>query len=132
MYIPPGFGTLFPYLLVSDAVGFVAFLKSAFAATELGRTTMSADRIANARIRIGTTSFMVGEAEGRAYPPMPTAFYLYVEDAHASMARAIAAGARQESPVGDMPYGDRQGGVRDPFGNIWWISQRLIHEPYDP
>jgi PhnB protein len=32
--------------------------------------------------------------------------------------------------VADMPYGDRQGGVEDPSGNIWWISQRLVEEPY--
>jgi PhnB protein len=32
--------------------------------------------------------------------------------------------------VADMPYGDRQGGVRDIAGNIWWVSQRLTAEPY--
>ena len=31
-----------------------------------------------------------------------------------------------------MPYGDRQGGVRDAHGNLWWISQRLVEEPYRP
>ena len=29
-----------------------------------------------------------------------------------------------------MPYGDRQGGIKDPCGNIWWLSQRLIPGPY--
>jgi len=37
-----------------------------------------------------------------------------------------------EIEVGDMPYGDRQGGVKDPHGNIWWISQRTLHDPYTP
>lgn len=32
----------------------------------------------------------------------------------------------------DRPYGDRQGGVKDLHGNIWWISQRTAHEPYAP
>jgi PhnB protein len=31
--------------------------------------------------------------------------------------------------VTDMPYGDRQGGVRNPSGNIWWVSQRLTAAP---
>jgi PhnB protein len=31
--------------------------------------------------------------------------------------------------VGDMPYGDTQGGARDTDGNIWWISQRLVEAP---
>ncbi len=26
---------------------------------------------------------------------------------------------------------DRQGGVTDPSGNIWWISTRVVQEPYD-
>ncbi|AIT05260.1 hypothetical protein MC45_01155 [Sphingomonas taxi] len=29
-----------------------------------------------------------------------------------------------------MPYGDRQGEVRDPAGNIWWVSQRTTADPY--
>ena len=39
-------------------------------------------------------------------------------------------GTALEMEAADMPYGDRQGGVRDPNGNIWWISQRVVHEPY--
>jgi len=31
----------------------------------------------------------------------------------------------------NMPYGDRQGGVRDPFGHIWWITTRIDQKPYD-
>lgn len=46
------------------------------------------------------------------------------------MAKAEQAGAEKIMEVGDMPYGDRQGGVRDPAGNIWWVSQRLTDEPY--
>jgi PhnB protein len=48
------------------------------------------------------------------------------------MERALSHGAALEMPVADMPYGDRQGGVRDRHGNIWWISQRLVEEPYSP
>ena len=33
--------------------------------------------------------------------------------------------------VADMDYGDRQGGVKDKAGNIWWLSQRLEDKPYD-
>lgn len=34
--------------------------------------------------------------------------------------------------VADRPYGDRQGGVRDAHGHLWWISQRLVDGPYTP
>ena len=61
---------------------------------------------------------------------MPSAYYIYVENSDQAMKQAMLAGATLEMEVFDMPYGDRQGGVRDPFGNIWWISQRLVDGPY--
>ena len=56
---------------------------------------------------------------------MPASYYLYVENADATVERALTCGATLEMPVGNMPYGDRQGGIRDSHGNIWWVSQRL-------
>ena len=131
MYIPPSFGTVTPYFFVEASDGFASFLVKAFGGTEVLRTTRPDGRIANVQVRIGTSTLMASEAGG-AYPPMPSACYLYVEDADASMRRALAAGATLEMAVADMPYGDRQGGVRDAWGNLWWISQRLVSAPYGP
>ena len=131
MNIPDGFGTVTPYFFVKDADGFASFLVKVFDGTEVLRTTRPDGRIANVQVRIGTSTLMASEAGG-AYPPMPCACYLYVEDADASMRRAMAEGATLEMAVADMPYGDRQGGVRDAWGNLWWISQRLVSAPYGP
>ena len=129
MYLPEGFGTMFPYIFARNAEQFIGFLKNAFDAEEMGRTVRE-NQIANARVRIGTTAFMVSDA-GEQIQPTQSAFYLYVENADATYAKALSCGASgMFSPV-EMPYGDRQGGVTDPFGNIWWISQRLVDKPYD-
>jgi PhnB protein len=95
------------------------------------RTRRADGRIANVQVVLGSSTVMVSEASER-YPPMRGAYYLYVEDALASMERALRHGAALEMEVADMPYGDRQGGVKDRHGNIWWISQRTVHEPYSP
>lgn len=129
MIVPQGFGTVAPYLFVNNAAAFGVFLEAAFGGEEVGRTTRPGNIIANLQIRIGSTTLMISEASDR-YPAMPSAFYIYVEDAVSSMSQAIAAGATSELEVMDMDYGDRQGGVRDPFGNIWWVSQRLVETPY--
>ena len=129
MYIPPGFSTITPYLFVKDAESFVEFLVNAFGGIEELRSLHPDGHVANVQVRVGTSTVMASEA-GDRYPPMPAAFYLYVEDADKTMAQAIAAGAVLEMAVGDMPYGDRQGGVRDPHRNIWWISQRLVKAAY--
>nr|WP_246756994.1 VOC family protein [Bradyrhizobium neotropicale] len=72
---------------------------------------------------------MLSEASEQ-FPASAAAFYLYVADADASMAKAERAGAEKIMDIADMPYGDRQGGVRDPSGNIWWVSQRTSAEAY--
>ncbi|MEY2397671.1 MAG: PhnB protein [Actinomycetota bacterium] len=61
---------------------------------------------------------------------MPTAspdgyLYVYVDDADATFARAVDAGAAViEEPV-YTPYGDRRAIVTDPFGNVFQIAHRL-------
>jgi len=72
---------------------------------------------------------MVSEASAD-FPAMPASYYLYVENADDAMQKAIAAGATKVMDVADMPYHDRQGGIKDQFGNLWWLSQRLIDGPY--
>ncbi len=129
MYIPAGFGTVTPYFFVANAERFVAFLVNGLGGKEVLRSARPDGRIANAQVVLGTSTVMVSESSSK-YPPMPASYYLYVEDADATMRSAIANGATVEMEVGDMPYGDRQGGVKDPHGNIWWVSQRIVHEPY--
>lgn len=129
MYIPPGFGTVTPYFFVNDAEGFVEFLVSGLGGARSVQTLRPDGKVANAQVALGTSTVMVSEATD-AYPPMSGAYYLYVGDADEAVRQALAHGASLEMAVADMPYGDRQGGVRDLWGNIWWISQRLVEEPY--
>lgn len=130
MYIPDGYGTVFPYLFVAGADAYAGFLARVFAADELGRTVLPDGRIANIRVRIGTSAFMISEASD-SMPATKAAHYVYVEDVDRTYEKALAAGAERIFEPADMPYLDRQGGVTDPAGNVWWISRRLVDEPYD-
>jgi PhnB protein len=131
MYVPPGFGSVTPYFFAKDAEHFIDFLVRGLGGSELGRHLRPDGRIANAQVKLGISTVMVSEASDK-YPPMSASYYLYVEDAHETMRMALAHGATVEMEVADMPYGDRQGGIRDLHGNIWWVSQRLVQEPYIP
>jgi PhnB protein len=128
MHLPPGFNTVTPYFFVTGAHGFIDFLVQGLGGREISRH-MNGDRIANAQVQLGTSTVMVSEASPD-YPAMQASYYLYVEEAASAMSRAVAAGATEIMAVMDMPYGDRQGGVRDPHGNLWWLSQRLVDGPY--
>ena len=50
--------------------------------------------------------------------------FVYVADANESYNKAIAAGAATITPLSSQPYG-LSGGVIDPFGNTWWITQHI-------
>ena len=129
MIVPDGFGTVAPYVFVDDASAFGEFLAAAFGGEETVRSETPDGRVANLQVRIGTITLMASDATP-SFPAMPSSFYIYVENADATMARAVAAGGTKIMDVDDMSYGDRQGGIRDPFGNLWWISQRLVDKPY--
>ena len=130
-YRPQGFHTLNAYLFVADPKTFIAFLENAFYATELNRTTnKKTGEIANSILRIGDSCFMVSQARGE-FEGMRTSFYLYVNDVDALYQNALAEGAESVMPPADMEYEDRQAGVKDPAGNYWWISKRLVEKGYD-
>ena len=56
---------------------------------------------------------------------MPTRFYLYGPNADASYRRALEAGATSIHEPRDQPFGDRMGGVKDVFGNEWYLATRI-------
>ena len=129
MYIPPGFTTVFPYIFAENAHAYLDFLGAGLGGKVLSVQTAPEGTVRNAHVQFGDTTIMVSEARG-VFPPSRGTYYLYVEDADAAMSRAVAAGGRSLGAVADMPYGDRQGGVEDPCGNFWWLSQRLAPGPY--
>lgn len=129
MIVPPGFGTIAPYLYIKDTSEYVQFLLAAFDCKEVGRTLRPDGQIAHCQVRFGSATIMLSEAQG-SYEPTKSAFYVFVDDVDSAVQRAIESGAKLEMDVMDMPYGDRQGGVTDLAGNIWWIAQRLSSESY--
>ena len=123
-YKSEGVPTLQPYLHPLRAEPVLNFMKRAFGAEELGRYTAPDGVIHHTTVRIGNAHMEMGEAHG-PYQPMPTMFYLYVEDCDALYKRAMSAGATSISEPKDQPYGDRSGGVVDPFGNKWYIATHI-------
>ena len=119
----PGYHTVTPYLTVRRAEQLVEFVKQVFDGTEVFRTTGSAGGL-HAEVTIGESKLMIGGYENVV--EQPTALHLYVPDADAVYQRALAAGATSvEEPV-DQFYGDREAGIKDPTGNLWWIATHKL------
>lgn len=129
-YRPEGFGTVNGYLFVENPRELIDFLKSAFYAEEIDRSTNpESGEIANVILKIGSSCFMVSQARGQ-FLNMRAAFYVYVDNVDEIHRRAVQNGAKIEFEPADMDYGDRQSGIIDPSGNYCWISKRLVKTDY--
>jgi uncharacterized glyoxalase superfamily protein PhnB len=113
---PNGWRSLTPRVFAPDAPALIDFLRRAFGATGEAPDGRPAE------LTIGDSILMVSGIEAR--PATRSCFYLYVEDADATYARAIAAGATPVEEPCDVPYGDRRAMVEDPAGNAWQIATR--------
>lgn len=122
--IPEGYHTVTPYLIVEDVAELIDFVRVAFNAEELMRMPEPDGRISHAEVRIGDSVVMMGGAN-EANPTMPGMLHLYVEDADAVYQQALAAGASSLQEPADQFYGDRTAGVRDAFGNSWWLATHI-------
>ncbi len=126
----PEMNSVMPYFHVKGTAQFIDFLKLAFGAKEVFRAPREDGTIQHAEILIGDS--VVEAADTTEYPPMPTAIHLYVPDADAVYQKAIAAGATSMMEPADMDYGDREGDVKDPFGNQWYIATHKSGNSYAP
>lgn len=119
--VPEGLRTITAYLHPTSVREYIDFLTRAFGAVEEALHRDPKGRVAHAQVRIGNAVLEMGEPDPPR--PMPTTFYLYVDDADALYHRAVAAGATSLAPPADMSYGDRVGSVQDPTGTIWYIAR---------
>jgi PhnB protein len=121
-YIRKGFRTLTPYLLVPGAAKLITFFKQAFGAEEIFRVPRpGSDLIMHAELRIADSMVELADATAE-FKPRASSNILYVPDVDAVFQRAVAAGATSLAAPTDRPYGDREGAVKDPGGNTWYIT----------
>lgn len=127
--IPKGYGVVTPYLAVRGAAQAIAFYVKAFGAKELMRMPGPAGKLGHAEIRIGDSKVMLSDEYEQmnflgpqARGGTPVHIHLYVKNVDATVAKALALGAKALRKVQDMFYGDRTGSVEDPFGHVWHVA----------
>ena len=122
--IPEGYHTVTPYLIVQDAEALLRFVTAAFQARTVEDHRDGSGRVVHADVLIGDSHVMLAQASD-AWPARPGTVLLYVPDADASYAAALAAGGKSVQALQTQFYGDRSGGVEDPAGVTWWISTHV-------
>jgi uncharacterized glyoxalase superfamily protein PhnB len=121
---PEGVPSVQPYLHLREAHKMIPFMEAAFGAEALGVHKSPEGAVLHATIRIGNATLEIDEAHGE-FQPMPCHLHVYVPDTDAVYDRALRAGATPIETPQDKPYGDRAAGVKDAWGNSWFIATHL-------
>jgi len=121
---PEGLRSVQPYLHLREAHKMIPFLETAFGAEAMGVHKSPEGAVLHATIRIGNATLEIDEAHGE-FQPMPCHLHVYVPDTDTAYARALQAGATSIDAPRNAPYGDRAAGVKDAWGNSWFIATYL-------
>ncbi len=130
--IPDDYHSITPYLIIRGAKRAMEFYSNAFGAKEVFKMLDDKGEVGHAEMRIGNSIFMLAE-EKKDFPHKspatlggsPVSILLYVEDVDSVFRQAVTAGGEVERPVADQFYGDRTGGIKDPFGFSWYIATHV-------
>jgi PhnB protein len=120
-HAPAGYTTVAPWIMTRDTGRLLDFITTVFDGQELARVPLEDGTIGHAEIRVGDTILLAFDQRAD-WPDLPSLLRVFVPDADETMARAVAAGAQIVTEPLTQAFGQRGGRVRDPFGNIWWIS----------
>ncbi|MEN0003124.1 MAG: hypothetical protein AAF798_03235 [Bacteroidota bacterium] len=123
-YVPDGYNTINPYLLVDQPEQEMLFLMSIFDAQELDRIDNAQGEALNIRMQIGDSPFMIGRATP-GYPARSSMQYIFVKDVTKTYESAIALGCQSVMPPTKQNYGMFDAGIMDLQGIEWWIAQPL-------
>jgi PhnB protein len=120
-HIHLGKGTVRPYVYAN--LDLPDFVREVFGATEVARHAYPNGGF-HIEEQIGDSIVVIEAAKSfhASSGVTKNSVYVYVENVDAAYARAMALGATSISAPENKPYKERACGVRDSFGNIWYIA----------
>jgi PhnB protein len=128
-YIPEGYNTVTPYLVIKGAAKAIDYYKNVFGAKVVMRMDGPDGKIGHAELQIGDSRFMLadenpqmGNRSAESIGASPVSLDVYLPDCDKIVEKAVAGGAKILKPVADQFYGDRSGFIQDPFGHLWGIA----------
>jgi PhnB protein len=133
-YIPEGYNSITPYLIIKGAAQAIEYYKKVFGATEVVRMDGPDGKVGHAELQIGDCRIMVadenpsmgqGHVSAASIGASPVSLYFYCPEVDHVIERAVAAGAKILKPAQDQFYGDRSGFIQDPFGHLWGVATHI-------
>lgn len=118
-YVHHGKGTVRAY--VFGPLGLLDFVEKVFAPVEVERNALPNGGY-HVQKQLGDSIFVLSVANPPYEQATKASIYVYVPDVDATYQRALEAGATSVSEPADKPWKGRNAGVKDSFGNVWYIE----------
>jgi PhnB protein len=125
---PEGYTTITTSFIVKDPEKFIDYIRKVFDAEEKYTMRTPSGYFMHGEYLIGNSVIMIGEAT-EEWDANSNSLYVYVHDVDQTVQKALESGAELMMEVEDQFYGDRVGGVKDPFGNMWTIATNVRDVP---
>lgn len=119
--VPDGFHGVNSFLVVDGADDLIKFIVDGLGGEQTKILRTDDNKVHHATVRIGDATIMIADTMGDMQQETAMLF-LYVDDADSVYQSAIDAGGESIQELKDEFYGDRVGGVKDRWGNKWWIG----------
>ena len=124
--VPEHYTSVTPWIISPSSAKLIDFLKAAFEAEEIpnSRITNEEGVIIHVVVKIGDAMVMLFDSR-KGWPVTPSFLNLYVEDIEKVFQKTIELGATSVTDITLLYFGEKVCRILDPFGNLWWINQRV-------
>lgn len=109
-----------PYLMLDNPEKFISFVEKIFDALISEKHLTPEGKIRHCEATIGGSTIMFAGTTDD-WPAETSNLFVYVKDVDRTFENAIQNGAVSVMGLSDQDYG-RTCGIKDPCGNVWWIT----------
>jgi PhnB protein len=124
--LPENYTSVTPWIISTSSEKLIEFLEAAFEAKEIPKSKIKNEEgvVIHVVVTIGDAMVMLFDSR-EGWNPTPVFLNLYVEDIEKTYQKAMRLGATSVTDITTLWFGEKVCRILDPFGNLWWINERI-------
>ncbi|NIJ52644.1 VOC family protein [Dyadobacter arcticus] len=132
--IPDSYTAVTPWLISESSEKLITFMEAVFGAEEVPNSKIKNEEgvVIHVVVKIGDAMVMLFDSR-EGWNPTPSFLNVYVDDIEKSYEKALDLGSKSVTDITSLWFGEKVCRILDPFGNLWWINERVENiDPTDP
>ena len=118
-HVRNGFGAVRPYVYGPHSI--LEFVETSLGGEVLSRHEQGGSAI-HVEVKIDDSVLVLELCDPPHESGFPGSIYVYVKDVDVAVLKAKECEVHVFASPEDKPYEERQAGIRDAYGNVWWIA----------